>query len=66
MSPRPETVAVRAGIATDPTHGAVSPPLHLSANFAFKGFEQKRPYDYTRSGNPTRSQLADAIAELEL
>ena len=65
MSPRPETVAVRAGIATDRAHGAVSPPLHLSANFAFAGFQQKRAYDYTRSGNPTRDELAHALADLE-
>ena len=65
MSPRPETVAVRAGIATDKAHGAVSPPLHLSANFAFAGFQQKRAYDYTRSGNPTRDELAHALADLE-
>ncbi|HEX6810997.1 MAG TPA: cystathionine gamma-synthase [Planctomycetota bacterium] len=65
MSARRETVAVRAGIATDRAHGAVSPPLHLSANFAFAGFQQKRPYDYTRSGNPTRDELAHALADLE-
>ena len=59
------TRAVRAGIATDPHHGAVVPPLHLSTNFAFAGFNQKRRYDYTRSGNPTRDQLAEALAELE-
>jgi len=65
MSPGPETVAVRAGIATDPVHGAVSPPLVLSANFAFAGFGEKRAYDYTRSGNPTRDELGDALASLE-
>jgi cystathionine gamma-synthase len=65
MSPRPETIAVRAGIATDKAHGAVSPPLFLSANFAFAGFQQKRTYDYTRSGNPTRDELAHALADLE-
>ena len=59
------TRAVRAGIATDTQHGAVVPPIHLSSTFAFDGFEGKREYDYTRSGNPTRSQLADALAELE-
>jgi cystathionine gamma-synthase len=59
------TRAVRAGIATDTQHGAVVPPIHLSSNFAFDGFGGKREYDYTRSGNPTRSQLADALAELE-
>ena len=65
MSTFPETTAVRAGIATDPVHGAVSPPLFLSANFAFHGFDRKRQYDYTRSGNPTRDELATALAELE-
>ena len=59
------TRAVRAGIDTDPTHGAVAPPLFLSANFTFDGFEGKRRYDYTRSGNPTRDQLGDALASLE-
>src|SRR5215212_3464716 len=59
------TAVVRAGIATDRHHGAVVPPLHLSANFAFEGFNKPRTYDYTRSGNPTRAHLADAIAELE-
>ncbi len=65
MSRAAETRAVRAGIATDPVHGAVAPPLVLSANFAFAGFEQKRAYDYTRSGNPTRDELAQALAALE-
>jgi cystathionine gamma-synthase len=59
------TRTVRAGIATDTQHGAVVPPLHLSTNFSFAGFGVKRKYDYTRSGNPTRDQLADALAELE-
>jgi cystathionine gamma-synthase len=61
----PSTRAVRAAIATDPTHGAVVPPIHLSSTFAFAGFGRPRTYDYTRSGNPTRSQLADTLAELE-
>jgi len=65
VSLHPETLAVRAAIATDPVHGAVSPPLHLSANFAFAGLHQKRAYDYTRSGNPTRDELAHALADLE-
>jgi cystathionine gamma-synthase len=63
--PHTATRAVRAGIATDSSHGAVVPPIHLSSTFAFEGFGKPRAYDYTRSGNPTRSQLADAIAELE-
>jgi cystathionine gamma-synthase len=59
------TRAVRAGIDCDPTHGAVAPPLFLSANFSFDGLGGKRRYDYTRSGNPTRDQLAEALASLE-
>lgn len=59
------TCAVRASIESDTQHGAVVPPLHLSSNFAFAGFGEKRQYDYTRSGNPTRDALADALAELE-
>jgi cystathionine gamma-synthase len=59
------TLAVRAAIESDTQHGAVVPPLHLSSNFAFAGFNEKRQYDYTRSGNPTRDALADALATLE-
>ncbi len=59
------TRAVRASIESDTQHGAVVPPLHLSSNFAFDGFGQKRQYDYTRSGNPTRDALADALTTLE-
>ncbi|MEX2111480.1 MAG: cystathionine gamma-synthase [Gemmatimonadaceae bacterium] len=59
------TRAVRAGIAADLHHGAVVPPLHLSSTFAFDGFGVKRAYDYTRTGNPTRDYLAQALAELE-
>ena len=59
------TAAVRAGIDTDAAFGAVIPPIHLSSNFSFDGLDGKRRYDYTRSGNPTRDVLADALAELE-
>lgn len=65
MSPRPATIAVRSAIATDAAHGAVVPPLYLSTNFTFAGLGAKRKYDYTRSGNPTRDQLGEAIAQLE-
>ncbi|MGI9249158.1 MAG: cystathionine gamma-synthase [Woeseiaceae bacterium] len=64
-SPSKATSAVRASIESDTQYGAVVPPLHLSSNFAFAGFGEKRQYDYTRSGNPTRDALADALAKLE-
>jgi cystathionine gamma-synthase len=59
------TIAARAAIESDTQHGAVVPPLHLSSNYAFAGFAKKRQYDYTRSGNPTRDALGNALAELE-
>lgn len=64
-SPSPATIAARAGVDRDPAHGAVMPPLYLSTNFSFAGFGEKRQYDYSRSGNPTRDTLAGALAELE-
>jgi len=60
-----QTIAARYAIDTDKTHGAVIPPLYMSSNFSFEGFGEKREYDYTRSGNPTRDQLAGALAALE-
>ena len=64
--PRLATRAVRAGLESDTQYGAVVPPIYLSSNFAFDGFRRPRSkYDYTRSGNPTRDQLADALADLE-
>lgn len=59
------TSAVRAGIDRDSAFGAVTPPIVLSSNFSFAGFNEKRTYDYTRSGNPTRDLLGEALAELE-
>lgn len=59
------TRAVRTAIESDTQHGAVVPPLHLSSNYAFAGFGKKREYDYTRSGNPTRDALGEALATLE-
>jgi cystathionine gamma-synthase len=65
MTDKPATRAVRAGIDCDRSHGAVIPPITLSANFRFDNLDEKPSYDYTRSGNPTRDVLAQALAELE-
>ncbi len=59
------TIAVRAGINTDQHHGAVVPAMHLSTTYSLKGFKEKRDFDYSRTGNPTRANLAEVIAELE-
>jgi cystathionine gamma-synthase len=52
-------------LESDTQFGAVVPPIHLSSNYTFDGFGNRRQYDYGRSGNPTRDALATAIAELE-
>ena len=65
MTHASSTRCIRAGIDSDTAFGAVAPPLVLSANFSFDGLGGKRRYDYTRSGNPTRDQLGEVLAELE-
>jgi len=60
-----DTRAVRAGLESCDVTGAVVPPMHLSSTYAFRGFGDKRKYDYSRSGNPTRDLLGDALADLE-
>jgi cystathionine gamma-synthase len=59
------TSAVRAGINSDEHHGAVVAPIHLSSTYSLKGFNEKRQFDYSRTGNPTRATFAEVIAELE-
>jgi len=59
------TKAVRAGINTDQHHGAVVAPIHLSSTYSLKGFNDKREFDYSRTGNPTRATFGQAIANLE-
>ena len=60
-----KTRTVRAALETDTQHGAVVPPIHLTSTFAFSGYGEKREYDYSRSGNPTRDALGRALADLE-
>ncbi|WP_189379583.1 cystathionine gamma-synthase [Thalassotalea profundi] len=59
------TIAVRSGINTDKHHGAVVAPIHLSSTYSLKGFNEKRQFDYSRTGNPTRATFGQAIADLE-
>jgi cystathionine gamma-synthase len=61
-----DTRAVHTGQAPDPVTGAVIPPLYLSTTFRMNRVgEPTAGYDYTRSGNPTRDSLQQAIAALE-
>jgi cystathionine gamma-synthase len=59
------TRAIRVGIDSDPAEGSIIPPLYLSSTFSFAEFGTARRYDYSRSGNPTRDLLGEALATLE-
>ncbi|MDV5171250.1 O-succinylhomoserine (thiol)-lyase [Photobacterium rosenbergii] len=59
------TVAVRTGIESDTQYNAVVPPLYLTSTYSFSQLGEVPEFDYSRSGNPTRNTLADALAELE-
>src|SRR5512136_1862411 len=59
------TKCVHAGVQPDPAYGAVMPPVYLSSTFAFRDVCTNAGFDYTRSGNPTRAALEEAIAQLE-
>lgn len=65
MKHHKSTNTVRAGVDTDRQYGSVMPPVYLSTNYSFEGFNGKREYDYSRSGNPTRDVLGKAISDLE-
>ncbi|MEK3993752.1 cystathionine beta-lyase [Psychrobacillus sp. FSL K6-2365] len=45
--------------------GSVNVPIYLSSTFHQESFDDFGPYDYSRSGNPTRDALEKTIAELE-
>jgi cystathionine gamma-synthase len=61
-----ETLAIHAGRAPDPSTGAVREPIHLSTTFE-RGPDGAYPqgYFYSRSGNPNRAALEQAVAALE-
>jgi len=59
------TRLVQSGVRFDTATGAVSVPIYQSATFAHPGLGLSTGYDYTRSGNPTRQALEEALADLE-
>ncbi|RFU21856.1 cystathionine gamma-synthase [Geodermatophilus marinus] len=60
------TRAIHAGQEPDPATGDVVVPLHLATTFKQDGVGGLRGgYEYSRSGNPTRTALQEALASLE-
>ncbi len=60
-----ETKVVRAGIKTDPTTGAILPPIYETATYVLEEVGKDKGFDYTRSSNPTRQVLEDNLAALD-
>jgi cystathionine beta-lyase/cystathionine gamma-synthase len=59
------TRAIHVGNAPDPQTGAVVPPIHVASTFVQKAAGEWGAYDYSRSGNPTRTTVQETIASLE-
>ena len=60
-----ETLAIHAGQEPDASTGAVVPPISLATTFAQSEVGVHLGYEYSRSGNPTRTALETQIAALE-
>ena len=60
-----ETLAIRAGQDPDPATNAVIVPIYQTSTFQQKSLDKFGTYEYSRSGNPTRTALETAIAALE-
>src|ERR1700756_5657790 len=59
------TRAIHAGQAPDPTTGAVTTPIYQTSTFVHEEVGVHKGYDYSRSGNPTRTALQECLAALE-
>ncbi len=60
-----ETRAIHVGQDPDPTTGAVVTPISLSTTFKQDAVGQHKGYEYSRSGNPTRTAYEEQVASLE-
>src|SRR5438128_7005577 len=61
-----ESRAIHAGYRPDPTTGAVIPPIFATSTYKQDGVGGLRGgYEYSRSGNPTRTALESTMAALE-
>lgn len=65
MSLKFRTRAIHVGNERDAQTGAVVPPIHLASTYVQPGAGEWGEFDYSRSGNPTRSSLERTLASLE-
>ncbi len=62
---KPATKAVHAGQQPDPTTGAIMTPVYLTSTYVQQEPAVHLGYEYSRSGNPTRTALEANLAALE-
>lgn len=60
-----ETRAIHVGQEPDPTTGAVTVPIYQTSTYVQQGLGQHKGYEYSRTGNPTRTALEECVASLE-
>ena len=60
-----ETLAIHAGQDPDPTTGAVVVPIYQTSTYVQEEVGVHKGYEYSRSGNPTRTALETCMAALE-
>ncbi len=60
-----KTLSVHSGHKASDHQGAVMTPVYQTSTFAFRGVNEPGPFDYSRSGNPTRKALEECLASLE-
>ena len=60
-----ETRAIHDGQAAEPLTGAVAVPVYQTSTYKQDGIGRPRGYEYSRTGNPTRQALEEALASLE-
>lgn len=60
-----ETKLAQIGNRSETTTGTVNPPVYFSTAYRHEGIGQSTGFDYSRTGNPTRGLLEQAIADLE-
>jgi cystathionine gamma-synthase len=60
-----ETKAIHAGQDPDPSTGAVITPIYQTSTYVQEEVGKHRGYDYSRTANPTRGALEEALASLE-
>ena len=60
-----ETRAIHDGQQPDPLTGAVIVPVYQTSTYQQDGLGVHKGYEYSRTGNPTRTALETAVASLE-